>query len=160
MHLKVEEQEYYNGITITGVRIDTPMTYGTSTPYEVSRAMAPSAEFISGCILPPSDQQFLIVTPTIDGAPSPNTPCGKDVIDIGAVYNKKHILNKGLGYLNELGESCTIPKGFIDYILRSKALEMAIATCNYSEAVKYWNYLTKRPVNTTLTSNCGCHGFN
>lgn len=158
-HAVVEDQPYYEGIVITGARIDTPLTYGTDTPYEVTTAMAPTTELVSGHILPPKDQQLLIVTPIIEGAPSYDTPCGKDVIDIGIVYNKKHILEKGLGYLKELGESCSIPKGFVDYILRAKALDMAIATCNYAEAIKYWNYLTKRPIKTS-TNNCGCHGLN
>ena len=68
-------------------------------------------------------------------------------------------MQKGLEYLKELGNSCTIPKGFIDFILRVKALDMAIETCNYMEAIKYWEMLNRMPAKTT-TNNCGCHGLN
>lgn len=68
-------------------------------------------------------------------------------------------MQKGLGYLKELGNSCEVPKGFIDFILRVKALDIAIETCNYTEAIKYWEMLNRTPVRTT-TSNCGCHGLN
>lgn len=36
---------------------------------------------------------------------------------------------------------------------------MAIETCNYTEAIKYWNMLNKMPVKTT-SNNCGCHELN
>lgn len=68
-------------------------------------------------------------------------------------------MQKGWGYLRELSNSCGIPKGFIDFILRIKALDMAIETCNYTEAIKYWEMLNKMPTRTT-TNNCGCHGNN
>ncbi len=68
-------------------------------------------------------------------------------------------MQKGLGYLKELSNSCVIPKGFIDFILRFKALDIAIETCNYTEAIKYWKMLNRVPTRTT-TNNCGCYGHN
>ena len=64
-----------------------------------------------------------------------------------------------MAYLKELDNSCVIPKGFIDFILRVKALDMAIETCNYTEAIKYWEMLNRKSVKT-VTNNCGCHGLN
>ena len=68
-------------------------------------------------------------------------------------------MQKGWGYLKELSNSCGIPKGFIDFILRIKALDMSIETCNYIEAIKYWKMLNKMSTRTS-TNNCGCHGNN
>nr|DAI45531.1 MAG TPA: hypothetical protein [Bacteriophage sp.] len=68
-------------------------------------------------------------------------------------------MQKGLGYLKELGNSCVIPKGFIDFILRLKALDMAIETCNYTEAIKYWKMLNRTQIRIT-SNNCGCRGLN
>ena len=75
---------------------------------------------------------------------------------MAAVYDRNVLLDKGLGYLKELGDTCEISKGFVDFILKSYALDMTIATCNYSMAIKYWKMLT-RIKGTTLTG-CGCNG--
>ena len=158
VHLQVDTANYYEDIVLTGARIDTPLTYGTDTPYDIITG-SPSKHLLGSAVLPPLDQQFFIVTPIIQGTPGADVPCGGDVIDIGMTYNKKYMQEKGLSYLKELGDSCTIPKGFIDYILKTKALDLSIETCNYFEAVKYWKMLVKSPVKT-ISNNCGCHGLN
>lgn len=158
LDVQVEDKPYFSEVTINGARVDTPLTYGTTVPYypiEGEQGTRLTLEIY----LPAAKDDLIFITPNIEGNPSPDTPCGQDVNKVGVVYNRKALMQKGLGYLKELGNSCTIPKGFIDFILRVKALDMAIETCNYMEAIKYWKMLNRIPVKTT-TNNCGCHGLN
>ena len=158
LDIVIEDKPYFNDVTIEGARIDTPLTYGTKEPYHrVDESEQTS--LISEIYLPAAKDDLLFITPILQGDPSPDTPCGQDVNKVGVVYNRKSLMQKGLGYLKELGNSCVVPKGFIDFILRVKALDMAIETCNYTEAIKYWEMLNRIPVRTT-TSNCGCHRLN
>lgn len=59
-----------------------------------------------------------------------------------AVYNKYKMYDVGMKYLRELNEKCSIPKGFEDYILRLKALELSLKSNNNLQAIKYWNKFT------------------
>lgn len=142
LDVQVEDKPYFANVLIKGARVDTPDTYGTSMPHHIIDEPA-STKLVSEVYLPAANKSLLFVTPIIEGTPSPDTPCGKDVNKVGVVYNKKSLLQKGLSYLKELGNSCKIPKGFLDYILRIKALEMSIETCNYTSAIKYWESLNK-----------------
>lgn len=158
LDVQVEDKPYFDEVMIEGARVDTPLTYGTSTPYHIIDESA-QTRLISEVYLPVAKDDLLFITPNIQGNPAPDTPCGQDVNKIGVVYNRKALMQKGLGYLKELGNSCVIPKGFIDFILRVKALDMAIETCNYTEAIKYWKMLNRMSVRTT-TNNCGCRELN
>lgn len=153
--LEVEDKPYYSNISIEGVRVDTPLTYGTDKPYFIQNEDNVTKYKIE---VPISNvkKELLIITPQVHVVLPPDTPCGADVIDMAAVYDRNVLLDKGLGYLKELGDTCEISKGFVDFILKSYALDMTITTCNYSMAIKYWKMLT-RIKGTTLTG-CGCNG--
>lgn len=152
---EVEDKPYYSKLSIEGVRVDTPLTYGTDKPYFFQNEDDVTRYTIE---VPISNvkKELLIITPQVYVALPPDTPCGADVIDMAAVYDRNVLLDKGLGYLKELGDTCEISKGFVDFILKSYALDMTITTCNYSMAIKYWKMLT-RIKGTTLTG-CGCNG--
>ena len=152
---EVEDKPYYGDVIIEGVRIDTPLTYGTKTPYYIYYA-GDSTRFTDEISSSNVRKVLLIITPEVHAELPPDTPCGADVIDIAAVYDKNVLLDKGLVYLKELGDTCEISRGFVDFILKRHALDMAIATCNYSMAIKYWKMLTM--IKGTTIKGCGCHG--
>ena len=52
-----------------------------------------------------------------------------------------------MNYIRGIECDCSIPKNFIDFILRLKALELCIKTGNYTKAIKYWNRLNINPSN-------------
>lgn len=158
LDVEIEDKSYFENITITGARIDTPLTYGTNTPYHPIEGDNTS-KLTAEISLPAAKNDLLLITLQIEGAPAPDTPCGQDVPKVGVIYNKKSVMQKGLNYLKELSTSCIIPKGFIDFILKLKALDMAIETCNYTEAIKYWGYINK-VTTVTINTKCGCNGFN
>jgi hypothetical protein len=152
---EVEDKPYYGNISIEGVRIDTPLTYGTDTPYYIYDE-DDVTRYEAEIFIPDVKKELLIITPQVYVALPPDTPCGADIIDMAAVYDRNVLLDKGLGYLKELGDTCEISRGFVDFILKRHALDMAIATCNYSMAIKYWKMLTM--VKGTTIKGCGCHG--
>lgn len=152
---EVEDKPYYGNVSIEGVRIDTPLTYGTDTPYYIYDE-DDVTRYENEIFIPDAKKELLIITPQVYVALPPDTPCGADIIDMAAVYDRNVLLDKGLGYLKELGDTCEISRGFVDFILKRHALDMAIATCNYSMAIKYWKMLTM--VKGTTVKGCGCHG--
>lgn len=93
------------------------------------------------------------------GSPSPDVPCGFDKNQIlGTVINYQPIYKQTLQYLKELNNECEIPKGFIDMILKLKAIELCVRTGNYSQAIKYWNKFFKKNTCKPSTPRCGCYG--
>lgn len=152
---EVEDKSYYENVSIQGVRIDTPLTYGTNTPYYIYDG-DDVTRYKNEVFIPEVKKELLIITPQVYAALPPDTPCGADIIDMASIYDRNVLLDKGLGYLKELGDTCEISRGFVDFILRKHALDMAIATCNYSMAIKYWKMLIM--VKGTTIKGCGCHG--
>lgn len=152
---EVEDKPYYSNVSIGGVRVDTPLTYGTDTPYYIYDE-DDVTRYEAEIFIPDVKKELLIITPQVHVALPPDTPCGADVIDMAAVYDRNVLLDKGLGYLKELGDTCEIPRGFVDFILKRYALDMVIATCNYSMAIKYWKMLTR--IKGTTIKGCGCNG--
>lgn len=153
--LEIEDKPYYSNVRIEGVRVDTPLTYGTDTPYYIYDE-DDVTRYEAEIFIPDVKKELLIITPQVHVALPPDTPCGADIIDMAAVYDRNVLLDKGLGYLKELGDTCEISRGFVDFILKRHALDMVIATCNYSMAIKYWKMLTM--VKGTTIKDCGCDG--
>ena len=92
------------------------------------------------------------------GTPSADTPCGMDNVNtLGVALNLRPIYNNGMSYIKQVESTCEIPKDFIDFILRYKALDLALKTENYIQANKYWNKFFKNNNVVSLNTNsCGC----
>lgn len=101
--------------------------------------------------------EILFITPLVSGYPSEDTPCGMDVCDKAYIYCDTDLKKRGIQYLRELGVDCQMPKGFIDFILRAAALDLALQTCNYMDAANYWK-LIKGQKTKVKHKGCGCHG--
>lgn len=103
-----------------------------------------------------SDILFVYVIAT--GTPAADTPCGFDNSKImGTVVNLQGIYNNMLSYIRQVENNCSIPKEFIDSILRFKAIEVGIKTGNYPLVIKYWKKFFSRKKNISVTTNCGCY---
>ena len=92
------------------------------------------------------------------GTPSADTPCGMDNVNtLGVALNLRPIYNNGINYIKQVESTCEIPKDFIDFILKYKALDLALKTKNYIQANKYWNKFFKNNNVVSLNTNsCGC----
>lgn len=70
---------------------------------------------------------------------TPDCPCGQDNIwTMGVVVNFFPIKERFMCIMRELLNDCEIPKYFIDLYLRWQAVQMAISTGHYQEAILYW----------------------
>lgn len=157
VEIEIEDKSYYSNSSISGVRLDTSLTYGNKDhPYDAEvlseNVRKCSVEFF----IPDVKGELLVITPIVELNLPPDYPCGADIVDTAAVYNKDILLDKGLEYMKELGDTCELSKNFIDFILKSYALDMLIDTCNYSTAFKYWKMLTG--VNGITLKGCKCNG--
>lgn len=92
------------------------------------------------------------------GTPSADTPCGMDNVNtLGVALNLRPIYNSGINYIKQVESACEIPKDFIDFILRYKALDLALKTENYIQANKYWNrFFKNNNVISLNTNSCDC----
>lgn len=111
--------------------------------------------------LPNLDNNIFFIYVTATGIPAADTPCGMDSeFVMGVAMNLRPIYNMAMGYIKELDSDCTIPKGFIDMILRLKAFDLSLRTGNYPMAFKQWNWLFKNKVSVSPKRGCGCNGIN
>ena len=95
-----------------------------------------------------------------EGTPSFDTPCNSyNNPSIAAAYDTRRIYSIGMNYVRELSVDCTIPSGFIDFILNNEALKFAIGTGHYIPAKQYFNnVMGYSRGNVGTIKNCGCHG--
>ncbi len=153
LNFELDSADYYDNSHILGVRIDTPLTYGTEEPFYQTDELEVT-EFKQDISIIGATKELLIITPIVDLNLSGNIPCGADIIDKTAIYDESLIDNKGLAYLDIFQDNCIIPKDFINFILNKYALDLAITTCNYTDAIKYWKYLMNNK--SITTKGCGC----
>lgn len=105
------------------------------------------------------NNNILFVYIGVEGIPELNTPCGMDnKYSVAIAVNLRPIYNMAMGYIKELGDTCTIPKRFIDMILRLKAFELSIKTGNFTTAINQWDKLFKNK-RVVPSSKCGCNGI-
>ena len=154
--IEVEDKPYYSSVSIQGIRIDIPLTYGTDN-YYLLETNDDQTHYTREFLIPDIKKELIIVTPQCyTNEVPPDVPCGADVVEVAAVYDKSLILDKGLLYLKELGNNCEISKNLIDFILRHYILDMAIETCNFSTAINYWDMF--KVTKGVTTKGCGCNG--
>lgn len=95
------------------------------------------------------------------GIPTPDCPCTMDnKYTMGVAVNMRPIYNMSIKYIKEMESNCSIPKGFIDMILRIKAFELSLKTGNFPTAFKQWDRLFKNKINVSSNKECGCNGIN
>ena len=177
--VSVDTHSYFNDMTIEYIKIDTDKTFKTSDE--------PSDKAINVSLIDPSDIQpiessvglkrvrrcisakelgvdltksLLFVFVKEKGVPAPNTPCNFDrLMYMQTVAYLIPLYNSIISKIKELGDTCNIPKGLIDSILRFKALELSIKTGNYDRAIKLWNRLFSE-TNVIIPPNNCCNGNN
>lgn len=153
---EVENKPYYSSVSIQGIRIDIPLTYGKETPYYIEDT-DDRTHYTKEFLIPDIKKELIIIIPQCYTREIPSdAPCGADVVEVAAVYDKSLILDKGLTYLKELSNNCEVSKNLIDFILRHYALDMAIETCNFNTAIKYWDMF--KVAKGVTTKGCGCNG--
>lgn len=84
-------------------------------------------------------------------------PCGlDDNYSIGVTFDTQRLYSAGIKYIKDLGDTCSIHKNFIDFILYWEAFKMAIDTDHYIDAVHLYKRMFSMPI--TSEPKCNCHG--
>lgn len=154
---QIEDKPYYSNVFIRGVHVDTIGTYNTGTHY-FSRYDIGNTLYLE---IPISNNKELYIIKPIIGfnslQPFPeDLPCGADEVNIAVAYNKQVLLEQGINYLKQIGDTCEVSREFIDFILKKWALDLSISTCSYNNTIKYWQMLIGTKQSTT--KGCGCYG--
>lgn len=88
-----------------------------------------------------SDHIFFVYI-TCKGTPAFDTPCGMDEMTTLAVtLDYRLVFNNAMCYTRELADSCSVPSGFIDFILNYEALKMSISTGHYLQAIERFKWI-------------------
>lgn len=165
--IQVKNDFYYDNVYLNKVSIDTQDTFissGPSTKTVYSTFLAGNnksfkLELGITDILPSLLDNMFFVWVETKGTPSSDTPCGEDnTLTLGAVLAWYPLYQQALSYIKEVENTCTPPKEFIDFILRIKALQLAIKTGHATQAVKYYNKFFKNIKKGTVINKCGCYG--
>lgn len=61
---EVEDKPYYRNVSIKGVRVDTPLTYGTDTPYYIYDE-DDVTRYEAEIFIPDVKKELLIITPQV-----------------------------------------------------------------------------------------------
>lgn len=168
--LSIKNKPYYNNLTIKEIYLDTEKTFKLgskenaiweATDIPENATTYTNDLFILNDILSLDVKSFndglLFLTVVVDGEVGSDAPCGYDnATSIAVTYPKHLIYNKALSMLREL-DGCEPPQHLINWFLRTKMIDYAIETGNYSIAQQYWTQFQKSNV-TSKRVNCGCHG--
>lgn len=168
----VVSSDYYDNIYIESIIIDTQDTYIKNSPsskaiYNYTVEEGENQKRIRLTLkeedlgIPINGNMFFVYVITT-GEYKEDTPCElKRNINIGTAVNLYPIYKKAVEYTRELANTCSIPKNFIDFILKIKALDLNIKTGNYYEAIGYWNKMFKTfnvGTDFLINNNCECNG--
>ena len=167
--VSVKDLEYYTNVYLDEILIDTQDTFietGPSTEVVYSKTIEGNVKSVRlelgiGDLLPTLNDNLFFVYVKTKGTPASNTPCGMDnITTVGVVTNLYPLYQQAFGYIKELSDTCIIPKNFINFILQYKALQLAVKTGHYTEAIKFWEkfHFSQGIKDITVTSKCGCYG--
>lgn len=90
-------------------------------------------------------------------------PCGEKEWIVHPVVDMLPFYCRGMNFVKSLGDTCNIPRKFIDYILMYKAFELSLYTGNYLNAIRYFNDFKRVKSNSGIQikqrrgGGCGCH---
>lgn len=164
IEIRVKEEAYYENVYIDSITIDNQDTYvdnGGSTAsvfhIELEEDMKYYRLRLNENMLGVSLEGLFFVKVKVRGIPSEGTPCGCDnEYTTEVITNVYPIYKQGMAYIKDVENSCEIPVGFADFILKFNAIDFAIKTCNYTLASKYYNMFLKNYKNVNNKGGCGC----
>lgn len=161
-------ENYYDNVYINSIKIDTQDTFKSTGPSGnlIYQTTAPEgskkftldlqARDFNSSINMSKTMFFVYAEPT--GIPDPSTPCGLDnAVTLGVTFDKCPILNQTMAYVKEVNNTCEIPNGFINMILQYKAIQYAIDSGHFEEAIKFYNKFYGKITNRTF-NKCKCNG--
>ena len=178
INLHVNNADYFQNIYLDSLVITTADKVSETSPHLPSEDYIYKKEFTgnereAGLVLQPVDMNekfskssfssdLFFVYVKVKGTPDPCTPCRLDEeITLGVTFDENLLYQKVMQYTKSLVDDCTIPVGFIDFILLWNAFKASIETEHYIPAIKYYNMLFEKSntiASYEMIKPCGCHG--
>lgn len=165
--VSVKDSVYYENVHIDTISIDTQNTFidsGPSSNVAYTNTLAGNNKSVRlelgiGDLLPSLLDNMFFVWVRTKGTPAISTPCGEDnTLTLGVTIALYPLYQQAFGYIKELEKECATPKGFINFILQLKALQLAVRTGHYTQAIKYWEKFFRGLKKDVVTNKCGCYG--
>lgn len=105
------------------------------------------------------EKDLLFVYIKAEGTPTSDTPCGMDnEYTLGVTFNACLLYSTFMNSIKQVEKECEIPKDFINYFLRFKAIELGIETGNYMQAIQYYNKFIADKIKLLPSKDCNCYG--
>lgn len=110
---------------------------------------------------------LLFVYVQMVGATDECVPCYMSTdYTVGVTFDERLLYQRVMDYTKGLAKDCSIPSGFIDFILLWNAFKASVETGHYVSAIDFYNLLFGKGAknspymksNTVHTKSCGCHG--
>ena len=165
--VSIKDLQYYQNVYLDNISIDTQDTFIESGPSDkvvYSYTLEGDIKNIKlelgiGDILPSLLDNMFFVWVRTKGIPTPNTPCGEDnILTLGVAIALYPLYQEAFKYIKELEKECGTPKGFINFILQLKALQISVRTGHYTQAIKYWEKFFKSIQKDSTINKCRCYG--
>ena len=167
--VKVKDKPYLTNITIKDFKIDNQDTFIETGPSSTAVKVADFDAFtlktasVSFNLKDYKEKlhkdDLLFVWVTLKGTPSPNTPCGEDVMTaLCVLYDEEIPFKLGMGYIKDLSLDCEVPMGYENWLLLYNAFKLALDTGNYMLAIELWKKLKGIAPESSKIKGCGCHG--
>lgn len=178
----INNMHYFDDCYIEEVWIDTDKTYSAKgTPSENAKKIEFEHDNVSvvsiednvktvylnlrpkNLDLADFNNNILFIYIKTKGYPKPDCPCGMDnEWHLCAAWNYKPIYDTLMSYIKELADTCSIPKNFIDILLKLKAIQLALKSGHFTQAIELWQRWEIGSTFKLVSSKrkCGCHGYN
>lgn len=161
----------YNGIVLYSNASDKTMALNVMPESEGRRVRLELNQATLDVLQADSDYQINLkenhmytITVNADTSLAPNiglSPCGCSEASVTrSLMDMQPIYNSLMAGIKQVATDCTVPKTFIDNVLRMNAVDAALKTGNYDLAAKFWNqFYSNSKTPSIKTRNCGCHGY-
>lgn len=177
INIHVNEADYFRDVYLDSLTIMTADKVSETNPH------APTSDYVyqktfagnqktAELVLQPTDfgltysksdfsGELFFIYVKAKGTPASSIPCGMDEeVTVAVVFDEKLLYQRVMDYSRELADSCELPMGFADMILKWNAFVSAVETCHWVVAIKFWKLLFEGKSAGSLTrkKGCGCHG--
>lgn len=99
---------------------------------------------------------LFIIEVKVNGIPDPSTPCCMDnQTNVAYTYYVKDLYDKAMNYIKN---SKDINTGFVDFILKHEALDLALNCGNLAKAEEYFELLRDKKNSVEFKKKCYCNG--
>lgn len=123
-----------------------------------------AVDFNEGYTLNTLEGTLFFVYVVTKGTVGPCTPCRLDeATNLAVTFDENQLYMKIMQYTKSLGDDCSIPVGFTDFILLWNAFKASVETEHYIPAINYYNMLFDKSSVNALSNidgsrGCGCRG--